>query len=52
MAVGHGTAGDGRESEARQAAMTSGPDDCHVTMQAAMAVVLAKRWPYVVLRWP
>ena len=45
MAVGHGTAGRG--SEARQAAMTSGPDDCHVTMQAAMAVVLAKRWPYV-----
>ena len=50
MAVGHGTAGRG--SEARQAAMTSGPDDCHVTMQAAMAVVLAKWWPYVVLRWP
>ena len=46
-----GTAGDGRESKARQAAMTSGPDDCHVTMQAAIAVVLAKRWPYVVLRW-
>ena len=45
MAVGHGTTGDGRESEARKAAMTSGPDDCHVTMQAAMAVVLAKRWP-------
>ena len=50
MAVGHGTAGRG--SEARQAAITSGPDDCHVTMQAAMAVVLAKWWPYVVLRWP
>ena len=46
MAVGHGTAGDGRESEARQAAMTSGPDDCHVTMQAAMAVRgLVLRWP-------
>ena len=41
MAVGHGTAGDGRESEARQAVMTvtSGPDDCHVTKQAAMTVV-------------
>ena len=45
MAVGHGTAGDGRESKARQAVMTSGPDDLHVTMQAAIAVVLAKRWP-------
>ena len=39
MAVGYGTAGDGRESEARQAAMRVGPGDCHVTMQAAMAVV-------------
>ena len=33
-------------AEARQAAMTSGPDDCHVTMQAAMAVRgLVLRWP-------
>ena len=39
MAVGYGTAGDGRESEARQAAITVGPGDCHVTMRAAMAVV-------------
>ena len=45
MAVGHGTSGDGRKSEARQAAMTAvGPGDCHVIMQV---VVLAKRWPYV-----
>ena len=38
-----------------------GPGDCHIcdyikfNMQAAMALVLAKRWPYVtyvVLRWP
>ena len=34
-----GPEGDGRESEARQAAMTVGPGECHVTMQAAMAVV-------------
>ena len=27
--------GDGRESEARQAAMTVGQGDCHETMQAA-----------------
>ena len=41
MAVSYGTAGDGRESEAQamQAAMTVGPGDCHVTMQAAMAMV-------------
>ena len=46
--------GHGLESEARQVAMTLGLGDrvCRVTMQAAMAVVLAKRWPYVVLRWP
>ena len=52
---------DRRESKARQAAITVGPGDCHIcdyikfNMQAAMALVLAKRWPYVtyvVLRWP
>ena len=44
---------DHRESKARQPAITVEPGDCHVkicakfNMQAAMAVVLAKRWPYV-----
>ena len=32
--------------------MAAGPGGFHVTIQAAMAVVLAKWWPYVVLRWP
>ena len=43
MAVMRGQASSNGQD--RNRAMAAGPGDCRVNMQAAMAMVLAKRWP-------